>query len=181
MNIFILDRDPYKAARQMCDKHVVKMVTETAQLLSTCHRLLDGDMYVARTKIGRRIKRWRLYDDREQLLYKASHINHPCNIWLRETKGNYEWTFNHFVGLCDEYKHRYGRDHKADTDFRFFLHRFPDNLKDGLRTEFAQAMPDECKQKDVELAYKRYYNMYKSDIAKWKSGLVPEWFEGVAV
>lgn len=176
MNIFILDRDPVEAARQMCDKHVVKMVTETAQLLSTCHRLLDGEMYWARTKLNRRIKRWRLFDDREQKLYKASHVKHPCNIWLRETTGNYDWTYEHFLALCEVYHARYNRTHKADTDFRGYLDRRPDNLKEGSLTEFAQAMPDECKQKDVELAYKRYYNMYKSDIAKWKSGNVPEWF-----
>ena len=176
MNIFILDRNPYEAALQMCDKHVVKMVTETAQLLSTCHRLLDGEMYLDRTKAGRRIKRWRLDDNREHKLYKASHINHPCNIWLRENTSNYEWTYNHFIALCNVYKQRYGRTHKADTDFRDYLIAPPNNLKVGSLTEFPQAMPNECKQKDVVLAYRSYYNKYKSDIAKWKSGLIPEWF-----
>ena len=176
MNIFILDRDPRDAARQMCDKHGVKMVTETAQLLSTCHRLLDGEMYEERTAAGRRIKRWRLPDDREFSLYKASHVKHPCNIWLRESTSNYDWTYEHFIALCDVYEYRYNRTHKADIDFRGYLNRRPDNLKEGTLTEFAQAMPDECKQKDVVLAYRSYYNKFKSDIAKWKSGYIPEWF-----
>jgi hypothetical protein len=118
----------------------------------------------------------RLDDDREQKLYKASHVKHPCNIWLRESTANYDWTYNHFIALCDVYKERYGRVHKADIDFRDYLNRRPDNLKVKPLTEFPQAMPDECKQKDVVLAYRSYYNKYKSNIAMWKSGLVPDWF-----
>jgi len=42
MNVFYLDRNPITAAQMHCDKHVVKMILEYAQLLSTAHRLLDG-------------------------------------------------------------------------------------------------------------------------------------------
>ena len=48
MNIFYLDRDPVIAAQMMCDKHVVKMILESAQMLSTAHRVLDGDEYATR-------------------------------------------------------------------------------------------------------------------------------------
>lgn len=35
MNIFVLSEGPVEAARMQCDKHVVKMIVETAQMLCT--------------------------------------------------------------------------------------------------------------------------------------------------
>ena len=86
MNIFHVDTDPKICAEQMCDKHVVKMVIETAQLLSTAHRIVDGKEYKGKTKSNRNIKRW-LHPDSEMetKLYKACHVNHPSTIWTRET------------------------------------------------------------------------------------------------
>ena len=81
VNIFVLDKDPVTAARTQCDKHVVKMIVESGQMLSTTHRVLDGVEYIDRTRNGRRIKRWRLPDNREQFLYKGSFVNHPCTKW----------------------------------------------------------------------------------------------------
>ena len=84
MNIFYLDTNPIKAAELHCDKHVVKMIIEYAQLMSTAHRVLDGELYEDRTANNRRIKRWRLNNnDMENVVYKASHINHPSAIWTR--------------------------------------------------------------------------------------------------
>ena len=65
MNIFVVDEHPIRAAHQMVDKHIVKMILEAGQMLSTSHRVLDGDEYYDKTKNGRRIKRWRLSDERE--------------------------------------------------------------------------------------------------------------------
>ena len=182
MNIFVLDRDPDKAARLMCDKHVVKMVTETAQLLSTAHRVLDGEVSLRPSVSGKRTVKYYELEDYEMdiILYKANHINHPCSVWVRETSSNYDWLWNHFVALCDEYHERYGRYHKSDLRLLQPLRNKPANIKAGPLTEFPQAMPDDCKQKDVALAYQTYYNKYKSGFAKWKFGLVPDWFEGVA-
>ena len=82
MNIFALSSDPFESAQMMCDKHVVKMIIETAQLLSTAHRVLDGEQYTDKTSNGRSIQRWRLTDayDMENSLYKATHINHPSAV-----------------------------------------------------------------------------------------------------
>jgi len=77
MNIFYLDRDPRKCAEMHLDKHCVKMIIEYAQLMSTAHRVLDGTEYYDKTANGRKIKRWRLPDEREARLMKASHMNHP--------------------------------------------------------------------------------------------------------
>jgi len=100
MNIFFLDTDPKTAAQQHCDKHVVKMIIEYAQLLSTAHRILDGNLYLDKTANGRNIKRWRLDDYRESILYKASHINHPSAIWAREDLSHYQWLWNLASELC---------------------------------------------------------------------------------
>ena len=60
MNIFYLDKNPNTAAKMMCDKHIIKMILESAQMLCTAKRVLDGKLYMAKTKNGRNIKRWRL-------------------------------------------------------------------------------------------------------------------------
>ena len=79
MNIFVLDEDPQVAAQMMCDKHVVKMIVESAQMLSTAHRVLDGEQYTELSANNRRIKRWKSRHKLfEEMLYKASFVGHPC-------------------------------------------------------------------------------------------------------
>ena len=95
MNIFVTDPDPVISAQTLCDKHVVKMVLESAQMLSTAWRDFS-------TKYS---------DDNE--LYKTAHLNHPCSIWVRQARENYKWLYRHFVALCDEYTHRYGKSHAS--------------------------------------------------------------------
>ena len=96
MNIFALSTDPIQSAEMMCDKHVVKMIIETAQLLSTAHRILDGEEYTDRTANGRRIKRWlHPNSNMESTLYKASHINHPSAVWARKSNNNYNLSLIH--------------------------------------------------------------------------------------
>ena len=80
MNIFYLDPDPKTCAQMHCDKHVTKMIIEYSQLMSTAHRVIDGEEYIDNSS-GRKIKRWKLSDIREDVLYKATHINHPSAIW----------------------------------------------------------------------------------------------------
>ena len=82
MNIFYLDNDPKICAEMHVDRHVCKMVIEYAQLLSTTHRVLDGEMYIGKTVNNRNIKRWRLHDEREDRLMKPTMMNHPSAIWL---------------------------------------------------------------------------------------------------
>ena len=96
MNIFYLHKDPEISAKMHCDKHVVKMIIEYAQLMSTAHRILDGDEYEGRTKIGRRIRRWKHPNKNiENTIYKASHINHPSAVWARESVANYIWSVSY--------------------------------------------------------------------------------------
>ena len=111
MNIFYLHHDPKINAQYHVDKHIVKMCIEYAQLLSTAHRLLDGNIYTDKTKNNRNIKRWNLEDHRECLLYKASHINHPSNIWARQSTENYKYLFLMYISCLQEYTHRYCKIH----------------------------------------------------------------------
>ena len=91
MNIFYIDESPVQAARWMVDKHVVKMILESAQLLSTAHRVLDGmEVIVVNPDTNRKGKRWILPDAREGKLYKATHMNHQSAIWCRESIQNYK-------------------------------------------------------------------------------------------
>ena len=108
MNIFYLHENPKICAEMHLDKHASKMCIEYAQLLSTAHRVLDGTEYYGKTKTGRKAKRYKLsnkiFDD---TLYLASHINHPCGQWVRESKRNYNWLYTMWIHLGDEFKKRY--------------------------------------------------------------------------
>lgn len=178
MNIFYLDYDVKSCAIQHCDKHVVKMITEYAQLLSTCHRVLDGQMINAMSNTGKRkVKAWQLPDDRESVLYRASHhAKHPCNIWLHKSKSHYDWLYNLFITLGDEYEYRYGRKHLAITKLKDILKNPPYNLIDNGFEDPPQAMPDEYKDSDTITAYRKFYNGPKKKFAKWKNRDKPYWF-----
>ena len=163
----------------MVDRHVVKMILETAQLLSTAHRLLDGEEYVGQSKSGRKAKRWRLPDDRENVLYSATHINHPSAVWCRQTNNNYIWLFCHLVGLCKEYTHRYGKIHKIQQNDRFvrMLASLPRNIPVGHLTPVTPAMPDEYKvESDIE-SYRNYYKHGKTHLHKYTKREMPSWLK----
>ena len=100
MNIFMLHENPQTNVEMHCDKHVVKMVIEYAQLMSTAHRVLDGKLYEDRTANNRRIKRWlHPNPNMENLLYKASHINHPC-VYGYESQQVITIIFIHCLLVC---------------------------------------------------------------------------------
>ena len=178
MNIFAVDKDPYIAAQCLVDRHVVKMVLETAQLLSTAHRLLDGEEYIGKSVSGKRsARRWRLPDERENILYAATHINHPSAVWCRQTNNNYNWLYCHFEGLLNEYTYRYGKTHKcAATEFRQLLKTLPANISTGYLTPVTPAMLDEYKIGVDSLAsYRNYYKVGKTHLHKWTKREMPEW------
>ena len=157
MNIFYLHRDPREAARLQCDRHVVKMILETAQLLSTAHNEIDG----------------------EQVAYKSTHKNHPSAVWARESVENYQWLYRHLEALGSEYKQRYGRVHKTIQTHSQTLTEPPRGISRVGFTDPPQCMPDECKNSDTVVAYQTYYN-HKAD--DWeKRGIPMKWYgqEGV--
>ncbi len=177
MNVFYLHENPTLAAEYHVDKHVVKMNVEYAQLLSTAHRVLDGVEWYDKTANGRKIKRWRHPDaSRDDILYKASHVNHPSNIWCRASKQNYDWLYQLFLATLDEYTHRYEKIHGC-AKMVHVLRDSPTNIPDLGFTQPTPAMPDQYKSDDSIEAYRKYYIGEKSGFAVWKKRDVPTWYQ----
>lgn len=179
MNIFYLSKDPYECAAMHCDKHVVKMIVEYAQLLSTAHRLLDGKEYTA-IQNGRRLKRWRIdpyheYDNREDVLYKASHVNHPSNIWARANNNNYTWLYSLWICLMKEYTYRYNNHHACEKLIAP-LEDLPYNIPIEAFMDPPLAMPDEYKMKSSVDSYRNFYLKSKSRFARWTERDLPMWY-----
>jgi len=180
MNIFAVNADPRLSAIDLCDKHVVKMILETTQILCTAHRVLDGLETRAESESGRSRKEWILQDPYfNSALYAASYVNHPCTVWARENSENYNWLLTHGFELVSEYNNRFGQDkvHKCSLVLNL-LKQAPKNIKIASRTNFAQAMPDRYRQTDSVDAYRNYYAMVKfmGGVAKWnKSSPRPTW------
>ena len=159
MNIFYFNECPTESAQAQPDKMLVKMPLETAQMLCTAHRELDGNEYAD-----------------EQGLYKRAYWNHPCTIWARESSANYFWLYKHFLALGREYTFRYGKIHKSVDKLSRALFKQPDNISRTGMTTLAQAMPDEYKHDDPTVAY-RDYVIHEKHYAKWEQGRdKPEWW-----
>lgn len=170
MNIFILDASPSICAEYHCDRHVIKMILEHAQMMCTTHHLhpnIDIDYNIP---------------------YKKTHENHPCTKWVRSSRQNYKWLYELTYYLNLEYKYRYGRkdNHKSwDAISSMPLPNIPDV---GL-TRWARAMPDECKIsnnvlnevtfEDVIDSYHNYYRMHKQHILKWTNREIPDFISEV--
>ena len=152
MNIFVLDTDPVRAAEMMCDKHVIKMILETNQMLSTVARREGYDAP-----------------------YKSTHARHPCTLWTGESRQNWDWLVRHSRALCEEYTRRYGRVHKSQL-----VTSWAENLDIDLpgtgQTSFRLAMPDVYKCSNPVTSYRRYYLGEKSGFARWKTGNTPSWW-----
>jgi len=189
MNIFILDNDPVLAAQLQCDKHVVKMIVESGQMLSTAHRMLDGTVERRPSKSGKTtVNYYKLNDEREDIMYKAVHFNHPCSIWTRESCCNYTWHYEHFIALCEEYTYRYGKVHSTETKLRDVLKQIPKNInRVGGKTPFKLAMQSnpECVVNTLGGvdAVATYQNFYKTKQKRfnmdWTKRQIPEWFHAV--
>ena len=158
MNIFFLDNDPQKIAEYHCDKHVVKMILETAQLLCGVHHMTPQVT--------------------PQVPYKLSHKNHPCSIWARESFTNYLILCEVGLELCKEYTYRYGKIHKCERDGLVNrLQTTPVKIPIGPFTEPTPAMPDEVKiAGDSIKSYRNYYINNKTHLASRKKRSTPGWY-----
>lgn len=182
MNLFVLDKNPVKAAQLQCDKHVVKMIVESAQMLSTAHRMLDGTMERRRSKSGKVMVKYWVHPDptMEKNLYKACHTGHPCTVWTMESSSNYRWHLDHFEALLNEYEYRYNKVHASSKLMQYLLSA-PFNIPSGGMTPFKLAMKSnpECMfEEDPVRSYREFYQT-KQDRFKmvWTGRDVPEWFE----
>ena len=176
MNIFYLSGDPRLCAIYMVDRHVINMILETAQILSTAHRVLDGKETVIINN-GRKQKIWELNDSRENILYKATHINHPSAKWARASTDNYNWLYDHFRELLKEYKYRYYKDHKSEkliSALRFA----PKNISQNKFTQPPCAMDEQYIVSNCPIInYRNYYKNGKTHLHSWKFREKPKWME----
>lgn len=163
MNIFFVEKYPIASAIALCDKHVVKMIVETAQLLSTAHHVLDGPESITG-------------------LYKQTHKNHPSAIWARECNRNYNWLYRHGRGLCAEYWFRYGKIHKTET-LMITLKQLPQNITETNKmTPPPLCMPEEFKinysldpHENAIASYRNYYRTGKKHLHIWTKRQKPVW------
>lgn len=181
MNIFVLHLDPYKCAQMHCDKHVVKMIIESAQLLYSCC-LLCG---IIGHDINELISSAPLTLNGEHG-YRKTHVNHPCSVWLRESVKNYEWLLNMAKALCKEYTIRYKKIHATEKHINWLSYVCP-CIPNVSMTPFAIVMPDTYKYiietsdskqicYDPIKSYRTYYNEEKK-FAKWSVRDMPKWYE----
>lgn len=182
MNIFVLDKNPTTAAQMLCDRHVPKMIVESAQMLSTAHRMLDGTPVRRPSKSGKTMQQYYTFgDDRDNLYYLAVHKYHPCTTWTMASKANYEWHYEHFVAMAKEFTYRRNKTHETFRKLGILLGNIPNNIPDVGLTEFPQAMNHfpQCKVPgDAVAAYRNYYHAAKP-FAKWEWGReAPDWWQG---
>lgn len=153
MNIFFLHKNVRKCARMHVDKHVVKMILETCQMLCAVHHLMESSYTPP---------------------YKLAHKNHPCTKWARESVSNYNWLVELGLALCEEYTFRYEKTHKSEQYIREMKMAIP-SIPDIGFTSPAQAMPDKYKNTNPVLAYRKYYFYDKASMFAWKKRNTPRW------
>lgn len=175
MNIFVLDNDPRVAANYMCNKHVVKMIVESCQLMSTAHHVLDGQTITRTAKNGRKFGTYEHVRPGFKFL-RCTMMNHPCTIWTRSSKQAYYWLWEHTHELLKVYKVRYEKVHAYDDMVQYSLVHAPTKISDCRMPPFAQAMPEQYKNADAVTAYRNYYIGEKSRFARWPLGKIPKWY-----
>lgn len=156
MNIFVLDNDISKCAQAHVDKHCVKMILESTQLLNNA--LIANDPSY-------------------QPVYRQTHKNHPCSLWASQSLANFDWLLELALSLCHEYSYRYGKIHKCQSilkGFRISKHKL--KMPDTEMTPFAKCMPDQYKVDDAVESYRNYYRADKAYIAKWTKRPTPDWW-----
>jgi hypothetical protein len=158
MNIFALHINPRICAQWHSDKHVVKMLLETCQLLYSVWHIMSSTV--------------------PSHAYKLSHKNHPCAIWARQTTGNYQWLSALGIELAKEYTHRYKKIHKCQAHAIWLWQNIPPNLPNAHLQTFAIAMADVFKiSKDPIECYKNYYCTSKQfrGITSYTAREKPDW------
>lgn len=152
MNIFILDMDVCKCVEYYIDKHVIKMILESAQMLCTAH-------WIAGSRAP----------------YKKTHYNHPCAKWTRESLSNYKWLCKLALQICKEFTYRRGKIHKTQYVIEWCIENLP-NIEDKGLTKFVLAMPNQYKCECPVESYRRYYVGEKRKIASYTKRNWPEFF-----
>ena len=187
MNIFALSKCPVESAQQMLDKHIVKMPTETCQMLHT------NELFFAFVKLYgyepslKELKQFhtdmRPKKKAHGLLMKPAMLNHPSTIWARQSRHNTKWLYEHGVALCEEYTYRYGKTHGTEKRIR----QLESEMRDAFSNKASPvsiAMDDRYRIENtfnddwefVIQSYRHYYLEGKWRFAEWKKERMPEWW-----
>ena len=155
MNIFYLHSDPTVIPTVMYNKHVVKMILETAQLLCTTHHYYGSDAP-----------------------YKSTHVNHPSTVWARNNTANYRWLYDHFIALCLEYEDRYNKTHLSYTKCADALEHPPVGMPESdTISKMPSCMDDEyIISDDPIINYRNYYINGKSSVANKDEKIITNLF-----
>lgn len=166
MNIFVLDSDTKKCAQYHCDKHVVKMIIETAQILSTVHYVIDKDRY----------------KNLQEFIYKETHINHPAIKWASESRMNYIWLSELGLELCKEYTRRFNKVHKSEAVLFLLYKNVPDSGKYTI-TKFPRIFP--IHYAHIENTIEAYREYYKEKVRKgivcYTKTSIPEFIDALSL
>lgn len=162
MNIFVLDLNHEQNVQYYIDRHIVKQIVESGQMLCTARKIVgDG--------CGK---------------YRITHKNHPCNIWLRQSSENYKWLCELALAMSNEYNFRYGKRHKTTDVILDCYNNIP-----KVNGEFT--LPPSCMKENFivgENVVDNYRNYYIYDkvfdkngklMAKWTKRLKPDWFKDI--
>lgn len=155
LNIFVLDDNPETAAQYHCDKHVVKMILESCQILCTVQHLKNSYSGIP---------------------YRKTHQAHPCVVWAMASQGNYDWLLELTKYLLLEYAYRYSKIHKSQQAHDWLIVH-PSQFAKQERTEFVQVMPEIYQSAEPVAAYRSYYRLGKADILRYTRRPAPFWLK----
>lgn len=167
MNIFAVDESPAQAAKDLCNKHVVKMIVESAQIMCTAFRLKMEECWQLAARDAQHYPN----------LYKATHRNHPAVKWTLASVHNTEWLWQHLEALEREYRARYAKVHGSGrvieelNQVKWSIWR--GTGKPELHTPFVQCMPEQYRRPDAVAAYRQFYIGEKARFAQWQPRAQP--------
>lgn len=194
MNIFVLDENPITAASYIDDQRLSKMIIESGQMMRAAlgrHGLTEEKCieYGILTSKG--------------TPWKITHKNHPCTLWAGDSWANFDWLANHAIGLCVEFKSRFGKTHACEEPILLMNHLHLKQYKKDKLTPFALAMPDKFRPLELvtgyfgmkdkleakylshasgNIAVTTYRNYYQSkDNIRYKTIPFPNWWQGIEV
>jgi len=192
MNIFALSDDPVESAHQMLDKHIIKMPTETCQMLHTNILYMQYIQDCGKEPQLKDLKRF--HKQIGSKLMKPAMLNHPSTIWARQSVANFHWLYQHGMALCEEYTLRYGKRHGSHDRIIYGIwnwggdgYIFPHSgltpvtiaMDDSYRInleEYTQRNPNWTGWDFVIASYRHYYLEGKWRIAEWRKDRRPNWF-----
>jgi len=190
MNIFILHWNPRKAARWHLDKHVVKMILETAQLLYTAHWVLfypdlkQHKSVMALSKAQKQLpvpeymRTAPLCETTQEPTYRPCHTHHPCAKWARTCNGNYRWLAELGRELAREYRFRFKKTHSCEAHVEWLYANMPPTIQRYPRRPFIMAMAPEYRiSKNPIVSYRHYYRTAKHELLKYTGRHEPHWLQ----